>query len=77
MPTKQKIYNMIYQGMMLFGRVGKRCRICYRQGQKFLIEFEDKRRDWCFYNELVKIPDNPAKIKVSPSNTTQIRIPFN
>ena len=52
MKSNSKSYDQVYRGLALIGRQFKKCRSVYRQGKKVLIEFEDKRRDWCFPNEI-------------------------
>ena len=52
MKQKSKIYNKIYQGNGIPCRRGLLCRIVYRQGNRFMIEFPDTRREWCYYPEL-------------------------
>ena len=49
---KNHSYPLVYTGLMLFGKRGKRCReICRHQG-KVLLEFEDRRRDWCYSKDI-------------------------
>ncbi len=50
--------------MTLIGRQGRLCRIVLKQGYRFLIEFEDRRRDFAFLNELEKIED-PQEIMLN------------
>lgn len=65
---KTKVYNYIYNGRMLFTKVGKKCRVIMRQRNMVLLEFEDKRRDWCFPMdlklEITEVPKNQLSLSL-------------
>lgn len=56
MKIRSKVYNKIYNGTSIPCRRGLLCRIVYRQGNRFMIEFPDTARDWCAYPELIPVP---------------------
>jgi hypothetical protein len=75
---KQHKLNYIYQGMTLIGRAGRRCRIVLCRGRNYLIEFEDHRRDWCYFIDLRKIQTSEELILQNKLSCQPIQgtIPF-
>lgn len=62
MRTKRAhIYELVYIGLGLFGKRGKRCREVFEDRGRILIEFEDRRRDWCFRSQVKHYNDITAK----------------